>query len=222
MILLVAMLGAIIVTIQPITNPVVATSTALEPTLFATVLFLAIRGASGVTWLIQSGIINVYISYPIPKISLILILILSRVLIPSLLILASPLLIVSILLSNVMVKGIDEVLGLYLAYTYQAMLYGLLFLLIALRSKSQTTSGLISVALYFTYTALYVILVSIGRSIGSDTIRRIGESMYLPGIVYYSYLGQDMDIDQMLLVPIISLILILTTTIYFSRRFEVL
>ncbi|MEM1758469.1 MAG: hypothetical protein QXE99_07020 [Acidilobaceae archaeon] len=222
MILLVAMLGAIIVTIQPITNPVIATSTALEPTLFATVLFLAIRGASGVTWLIQSGIINVYISYPIPKISLILILILSRVLIPSLLILASPLLIVSILLSNVMVKGIDEVLGLYLAYTYQAMLYGLLFLLIALRSKSQTTSGLISVALYFTYTALYVILVSIGGSIGSDTIRRIGESMYLPGIVYYSYLGQDMDIDQMLLVPIISLILILTTTIYFSRRFEVL
>ncbi|MEM1868709.1 MAG: hypothetical protein QXU90_01190, partial [Acidilobaceae archaeon] len=83
MILLVAMLGAIIVTIQPITNPVIATSTALEPTLFATVLFLAIRGASGVTWLIQSGIINVYISYPIPKISLILILILSRVLIPS-------------------------------------------------------------------------------------------------------------------------------------------
>ncbi|MFN4046665.1 MAG: hypothetical protein ACK4H7_04925, partial [Acidilobaceae archaeon] len=154
LLVLVAALGTILVSIQPVTSPVLASMMALEPTLIALAIFLALRGAAGVTWLVQSGIMHVYLSYPVSRASIAMVLIASRVVIPSILILGIPLVAALILLGPTLIGGLDKVAVAYLSYIDQAALYGSLFLLIALRVKSQATSGLLSVALYFTYTAV--------------------------------------------------------------------
>ncbi len=222
LLVLVAALGAILVSIQPVTDPLMASMTALEPTLIALAIFLALRGAAGVTWLVQSGVMHVYLSYPVSRASIALILIVSRVIIPSLLIMGIPLVVVMILLSPVFIGGLEKVAVTYLSYIYQAALYGSLFLLIALRVKSQATSGLLSVAVYFTYTALHVILWSIGRSIGNEFLEKMGYAMYFPNIIYLVYTGSDYDLKQLFLVPLLATFTIIAVIYYMVRRFETL
>lgn len=221
LILLVAALGSALVTIQPVTSPVVATRIALDPTLFAAALFLAVRGSAGMAYLIQSGIVNVYLTYPIGKVPLAVLLIISRVFVPSLIVLAAPLVILTLLLSSVMLKGPEKALGLYLGFFFQASLYGLLFLLFALRSRSQSTSGLLSVSAYFAYVALALILQAIGRSIDNELVRKVGDAMYLPEMVYSSYMRGGVETWQILFVPTIVVFLFVLIVWYFSRRFEV-
>ncbi|MEN3000187.1 MAG: hypothetical protein ABDH61_06420 [Acidilobaceae archaeon] len=221
LVLLVAALGSALVTIQPVTSPVVATRIALDPTLFAAALFLAVRGSAGMAYLIQSGIINVYLTYPIGKVPLAVLLVISRVFVPSFVVLAAPLVILSLLLSSVMLKGPEKVLGLYFGFFFQASLYGLLFLLFALRSRSQSTSGLLSVSAYFAYVALALILQAVGRSIGNDLATKVGEAMYLPEMVYSSYLSGGAESWQLLFVPSLVAFLFVLVVAYFSRRFEV-
>ncbi len=222
LVVLLAMLGAILVTIQPITSPLIASRIAMDPTLIATALFLAIRSSAGLAMLIQSGVLNLYLSYPIHKATIAVILLISRVLIPSALILATPLVTVILLLGPTLYKGLEVILGMYLAFLFQAILYGSIFLLIAIRVKNQATGGILSVAAYFTYTALQLILTGIGGAMGSDVVRRLGEAMYLPDIVYYAYSFLDYEVWQLTIVPGLSVLAILTYLTYMSRRFEVL
>ncbi|MCX8195616.1 MAG: hypothetical protein N3F67_00805 [Acidilobaceae archaeon] len=222
LVLLVASLGSALVTIQPVTSPVVASRIALDPTLFAAALFLAVRGSAGMAYLIQSGIINTYLTYPIGKVPLAVLLALSRVFIPSLLVLGAPLLILFLLLGSVMLKAPEKVFGMYTAFFFQASLYGLIFLFFALRSRSQSTSGLLSVSAYFAYTAIALILPAIGRSTGNETLTKVGEAMYLPEIIYSSYMRASVESWQILLVPSLVTILFIFVVIYFWRRFEVI
>lgn len=222
LLVLVAALGAILVSIQPVTDPVLASMLALEPTLVALAIFLALRGAAGVTWLVQSGIMHVYLSYPMSRALIALVLIVSRVIIPSSLILGVPLVVVLILLGPTLIGGLERVAVTYLSYIYQAALYGSLFLLVALRVKSQATSGLLSVAIYFTYTAMSTILGSIGRSIGSDSLKMLGDAMHLPSVIYAVYVGSDYDFKQLLLVPLLATLAVIAVIYYMVRRFETL
>jgi ABC-2 type transport system permease protein len=222
LVVLLAMLGAILVSIQPVTSPIIASRTALDPTLLATALFLAIRSSAGLATLIQSGILNLYLTYPIHRVTVAVVLLVSRVVIPSALILAIPLVTVLILLGSTLYRGLDVILGMYLAFLLQAVLYGSVFLLVAVRVKSQATSGVLSVAAYFTYIALQLILTGIGGAIGSDVVRRVGEAMYLPNIAYYAYSNLDYEVWQLTLVPGLSILVILAYLTYMSRRFEVL
>jgi ABC-2 type transport system permease protein len=222
LVVLLAMLGAILVSIQPVTSPIIASRIALDPTLIATALFLAIRSSAGLATLIQSGILNLYLTYPIHRVTVAVVLLVSRVIIPSALILATPLVTILILLGSTLYRGLDVILGMYLAFLFQAVLYGSIFLLVAVRVKSQATSGILSVAAYFTYIALHLILTGIGGAIGSDVVRRVGEAMYLSDIAYYAYSNLDYEVWQLTLVPGLSILVILAYLTYMSRRFEVL
>jgi ABC-type transport system involved in multi-copper enzyme maturation permease subunit len=222
LVVLLAMLGAILVSIQPVTSPLVASRMALDPTLIATALFLAIRSSAGLAMLIQSGILSVYLTYPIHRVTVAVILLVSRVVIPSAIILATPLATTLILLGSTLYRGLDVILGMYLAFLLQSILYGSIFLLIAVMVKSQATSGILSVAAYFTYVALHLILTGIGGAMGSDVVRRIGEAMYLPDIAYYAYSNLDHEVWQLTLVPALTTLALVAYLAYMSRRFEVL
>jgi ABC-2 type transport system permease protein len=222
LVVLLATLGAILVTIQPVTSPLIASSMVLEVTLFATALFLAIRGSAGLAALIQSGVLNVYLSYPLHRVTVAAILLVGRVLLPSALILLTPLVAATLLLGPTLYRGLDVILGMYVAYVFQATLYGSVFLLIAVIVRSQATSGILSVAAYFTYSALQIILVGIGGAVGNDTVRRLGEALSLPNIAYYSYSNMDYAMWQLALVPGLTVVTVLAYLAYMSRRFEVL
>lgn len=221
LVLLLAILGAILVSIQPVTSPLIASRMVLDPTLLALALFLAIRSSAGLATLIQTGVINVYLSYPLSKATIALVLLISRVLIPSLLILAVPLATSIILLGPTMYKGLDVILSSYASFLLQSLLYGSLFILIAVRVRSQASSGILSVAVYFTYIALNLILSGIGSAIGNEILRKVGDSMFLPEIVYHAYTSGDYDIWQLALVPTLATTAMIAYLVYFSRRFEV-
>ncbi len=220
LVVLLAMLGAILVSIQPVTSPLIASRIALDPTLIATALFLAIRSSAGLATLIQTGVLSLYLTYPVHRATVALIILVSRVLIPSTLILATPLATVTILLGPTLYKGFDVILGMYIAFLFQAILYGGIFLLIAVIVKSQATSGVLSVAAYFTYTALHLILTGIGGAVGNELVRRIGESLYLPDIAYYAYSSPDYEVWQLTIVPGLAVLVLLAYLVYMSRRFE--
>jgi len=222
LVVLLAMLGAILVSIQPVTSPIIASRIALDPTLIATALFLAIRSSAGLATLIQNGILGVYLSYPIHKVAVAVMLFVSRVAIPSVLILATPLATILILLGPTLYEGLDVILGMYFAFLFQSALYGSIFILIAVMVKSQATSGVLSVAAYFTYTALHLILTGIGGAMGNDVVRRVGEALYLPDIAYYAYSNIDHEVWQLTLVPALTILVLVAYLAYMSRRFEVL
>ena len=221
LVVLLAMLGAVLVSIQPVTSPLVASRIALDPTLVATVLFLAIRSSAGLAALVQSGVMNVYLSYPMSKATIALILLASRVIIPSALILATPLAATLILLGPTLYRGLDMVLGSYIAFLLQSLLYGSIFMLIAVRARSQAASGILSVAVYFAYIALQLITFGIGSATGNETLRRLGEAMYLPDVAYYAYIGSSYEGWQLALVPLLTALSSIAYLAYFSRRFEV-
>lgn len=221
LLILVGALGAALVTIQPVADGAIASRIALDPTLFATALFLAVRGSAGVASLIQAGVMSLYLTYPLSKASLAVIIVISRVVLPSLLMLFIPITIISFLVPRVMLSSALDVLTIYSAFAFQAILYGLIFLFFAIRTRSQATSGLLSVAAYFAYVTVALILQAIGRSIGNESVRMFGEAMYFPEMVYRYYLNpQLVESWQLLLVPSAAMALFILIVIYFSRRFE--
>lgn len=222
LVLIVGALGAIIIVLQPFTSPAMMLHASLDPTLVATAIFLALRGAAGVTGLVQNGVMNVYMAYPLSRASIALVLIVSRVIAPAAIILGAPSFIVLFIMWPSVKGSLDEFAASYLAYLAQAVFYGMVFTLIALRTKTPGSSGVLSVAFYFTYTVVgNVILGLIGRATGRQVLADIGDASYLPALVTFYYAGgEDFDAWQFAMVPAAIVVLMAATLIYFMRRFE--
>lgn len=220
MLLLISALGAALVVLQPVTSPVAAVRSALEPTLIAATLFLALRGAAGITGLIQEGVMNVYLSYPISRRWVALSIYASRVVMPSIILLSGPIAIVMVILWPVITRDLYGLAGMYTAYLIQAVFYGTLFALVAVNAKTPGTSGVISVTIYFVYNVASIILAVIGASTGSQLIIDLASSMLLYIAVYNYFTGVDVGPEQLVLVPAATLILFAAFIIYLSRRFE--
>lgn len=218
---IVASLAAIIVIVQPFTSPSFMLGYALDPTLFAATLFLALRGAAGLTSMVESGVMQVYISYPLPRPQVALALYASRILAPSLIILGAPTIAITIAMWPVVVSSPLEFVVTYVAYLTQAMMYGSVFMLIALVSRTPGTSGVLSVAFYFAYTVLLgVLLYLVGRASGVELLSDVAEASYLPGLTVLHYSGGDIEWWQPVVVPALLLMSTLAAMWYFARRFE--
>ncbi|MCE4615518.1 MAG: hypothetical protein F7C09_00440 [Aeropyrum sp.] len=219
--IIVAGLGATLVIVQPFTSPSYMLSYALDPTLFAATIFLALRGAAGITGLVESGVMQAFLSYPLSRTHIAAALYASRILAPSIIILGAPTATIAIAMWPLVSQDPAEFIATYAAYLAQALMYGSVFMLIALISKTPGTSGVLSVAFYFAYTVLLgLLLYIVGRAAGVELLQRVAEASYLPGIALIYYGGGSIEIWQPLMVPFLLVASLAVVYLYFTRRFE--
>ena len=221
MMVLLAALGGSLAVIQPLTQGYVIVFSVLEITMIAITIFLALRGAAGITSLIESGIMNVYLSYPIPREGVAIVLLVSRVLVPSILLLGAPTLVAVIILWRNVIDNPLEVVAMYSSYLIQAFFYGSVFALISLRAKTPGASGVVSVAFYFVYNVAAVLLAHIGASRGVEELTKIANSMILHIALYNMYSGAyNLDLWNLAFVPLAAGLTASTFIVYFTVRFE--
>ncbi|WP_148679109.1 hypothetical protein [Aeropyrum pernix] len=219
--IIVGSLASVLVVIQPFTSASYMLSYALDPTLFAATIFLALRGAAGITCMAENGLLQLIASYPIGRLHLAIALYTSRVLVPSLAILGAPTVAVAIVMMPVALGSPLEYLATFTAYTVQAVMYGSFFMLIALASRSPGTSGILSVAFYFAYIVVAsTLLYLLGRVTGREILVELATASYLPGVAILHYGGGEIQAWQPLLVPLLALSAAAASILYFTRRLE--
>ncbi len=221
LIVVAAALGGLLAGVQPLVSGYAAAATVLEPTLFAATVFLAVRGAAGVTGLVEQGIMQVYLSYPVSRAGVALALYFSRVVAPSALVLGVPSLVAALLLAPVVARDFEGFVAMYTVYLSHAFFYGSVFSLIALKARSPGTSGVASVAFYFAYEVLSIVFAQIGSGAGGGLFLDLALAMK-PGIALYNlYSGVgDVSMFHVLALPVATAILSAIYLWYFARRFE--
>ncbi|MCE4613177.1 MAG: hypothetical protein F7C07_05030 [Desulfurococcales archaeon] len=220
MLLIVSILGAALVAIQPLTQPHTAAAIILNPTLFATSIFLALRSAGGITGLIQSGLAQVYMAYPVSRIQLLLVLLASRILAPALALMSAPLLVAAVILYPVVSSDPESYLVMFSAYLGQAILYGLAFTLISLRARSPGTATIASITFYFAYIVSSILMATLSPALREPLLGELADAMSLYVVVNRYLSGATVDVWQLALVPSLVAILFLAVVAYFTRRFE--
>ena len=221
MLVVIGVLGATLAALQPITDPKTAARAILEPTLFTASLFLALRGSAGITDLLRSGVLQVYMSYPLPRLSVLAAILASRIVVPAAILLSLPLIVAAVLLAPVVARDPVGYIVVYLAYLLQAMFYGMAFAAIALNSKSPGVSSVGSITFYFAWNVVSLILGILGLSMANDFMVRVGDAMGFQNMVYRALEGFDVATWQLLLVPAAALLITTYMIYYFTRRFEV-
>ncbi|MEB3805945.1 MAG: hypothetical protein GSR73_00295 [Desulfurococcales archaeon] len=225
MMLVIAALGAVIATIQPVTKSYVLARLVLEPTLFTVALYLGLRGASGLASLVSYGVVEVYMSYPVSRRTVILGILTSRVVVPALTLLFIPLLVAGIIVYPVVLDGPAQYLIVYGGYVVQALLYGTAFLLIALASKSSGTASVLSITFYFAYGVVWLLMQTLAPSLG-DWALHLSIAMMFYRVAYFTALSYEglstirLTTMDYLFVPVLLLSLLATLLYYFERRFE--
>ncbi len=220
MTLLLAMLGGVLAVLQPITDPAGVATSVLDPTLFAVAIFLAMRAAAGISGLAENGVLQVYLAYPVSRLGVGAVLWVSRVLIPAASLLAIPAATASLILYPVVSQAPGRLLAVYAAYLVQALLYGTVFSLIAVKTRSPATSGLFSIAFYFTYTVSAFILVVVSTNLGVPWLSRAGVSLLYYRVVLEALGGAEVAAWQLAAVPAGLAAALAALLLYFHRRFE--
>ncbi|HID42037.1 MAG TPA: hypothetical protein EYP33_07810 [Pyrodictium sp.] len=220
MLVVISTLGAVLASIQPIARPQVAARIILDPTLFAVTLFLALRGSSGLAGLVQRGILQVYMSYPVSRSTVHATLFISRVLAPAALLMISPLVVTAVMLWPVVSRGLVEYMLVYAGYLIQAVFYGSVFMMISLVARSPGTSSVSSITFYFAYNVIHVILSAVGQALSSSTLIAISDSMMFYYMMYRSLLDVNISIINLALVPAMLVVVYAMSHLYFTRRFE--
>lgn len=225
MMLVIAALGAIMATIQPASQSYILARLVLEPTLFTVALYLGLRGASGLASLVKQQIIEVYMSYPVSRLGVITSILLSRVLIPAAMLLALPIIISGILLYPVVFKDPISYVLVFSGYYVQAILYGVVFLLIAIVSRSSGTASVLSITFYFAYNIIWLLIQSLSSSLGAWA-EHMAIAMKFYRVTYFMALQHvglrtmDITLVEYLFVPAIIGASTLSLVLYFTRRFE--
>ena len=224
MMLVIAALGGILAGIQPLTASYAAARIVLDPTLFTVSLFLALRGSAGIAQLVSSGVIEVYLSYPVSRRTVALALLASRIIVPAASLLAIPLVVAGILLYPVIAGDPAGYAIVYLGYLAQSLLYGFTFALIAVASKNSGVASVASITFYFAYNVVWII----GQALGD----RVPALLELARALYYNYVAYryaiaratgaplEVTLAEATLVPLALLALAAAFTLYMERRFE--
>ena len=224
MMLVIAALGGILAGIQPLTASYAAARIVLDPTLFTVSLFLALRGSAGIAQLVSSGVIEVYLSYPVSRRAVALALLASRIIVPAASLLAIPLVVTGILLYPVIARDPAGYTIVYLGYLAQSLLYGFVFAIIAAASRNSGVASVASITFYFAYNVIWII----GQALGD----RIPALLELARALYYNYVAYryaiaratgaplGVSLTEATLVPLAILALAAAFTLYMERRFE--
>lgn len=225
MMLVIAALGSVMATIQPASQSYILARLVLEPTLFTVALYLGLRGASGLASLVREQIIEVYMSYPVSRLGVILSIILSRVLIPAFMLLALPILIAGLLLYPIVLRDPLSYLLVFSGYFVQSLLYGVVFLLIALASRSSGTASVLSITFYFAYNVIWILIQSLSTTLGTWA-QKLTVAMQFYRVTYFAALKHaglqtaSITIGEAVFVPFIIISSTVVLLIYFMRRFE--
>ncbi len=173
----------------------------------------------------RQRVVEVYMSYPISRLGVISSIILSRVVIPAVMLLALPILISGILLYPVVLKDPLAYLLVFSGYLTQALLYGIVFLLIAIISRSSGTASVLSITFYFAYNIIWLLIQSLSSSLGSWA-QHMAIAMKFYRVTYFMALQHaglqttGLTLTEYLFVPSIIVIATVSLVLYFTRRFE--
>jgi ABC-2 type transport system permease protein len=221
MLFIVSAVGAALAVIQPLTSPVAVANAVLDPVVvFAVSLYLAMRASSGIALLASTGVLQVYMAYPISRLELAAALLASRVLAPIATLVGAPLAVAAIALPGAVARGPADYVAQYLAYTLHLTLYGVAFALIALAARSPGTSSIASLTFFFLYTGLYLLLTIASVSLGSTLLRRLAEAMLFYRVTSDYLSGLHVEPWQFLLVPGLLSALLAAYFYVVDRRFE--
>lgn len=225
MMLVIAALGAVMSTIQPASQSYVLARMVLEPTLFTVALYLALRGASGVAGLVREQIIEVYMAYPISRLGVLAAIVASRVVIPAVMLLALPITIAGILVYPVVVRDPSSYLLVFSGYLVQSLLYGIVFILIAVAAKNTGTASVLSITFYFAYNVVWLIIQSLSAGLG-EWAQHLEHGMMFQRVTYFTALERaglpstPLSAIDYLMVPATIAAAAAVFTAYFTRRFE--
>ncbi len=221
MLIIISAIGASLSALQPLSNSVIVAENILDPLVYFTVtLYLAMRVSSGIAELVEDGIMEVYLSYPIDRVSLAISIFVSRILVPTLILVGAPLLVASIILYKVVMTNIVGLLEVYGAYVIIITMYGLVFAIVALAVKSSASAAALSMTFAFLYMGLGLILPMIASSTGKMILVKFSQALNFNVLVSNYLQGAPADLWQLLIVPSLLITLYIIYLAYFKYKFE--
>ena len=195
----------------------------LSPTLLATALYLALRSSAGIAHMAGEGVLDIYLTYPLSRPVIAMVILVSRVFVPALIIIGLPALAASIVYYPLIKSETLKFLEMLGAFLLQAIFYGVSFSVIALLAKRGGTASILSLLYYFTYNILSVILSNLSSTYESLTYKiSRAMSFYL---VTYQHVNPPSIVTppswwEALLVPGLTLLLGGVFILYFTRWYE--
>ncbi len=223
MLLVVSGIAAALASIQPVSNPAALADAALDPAVvFAVSLYLAMRASSGLAALANSGVMQVYLSYPLSRVEVALALYLSRILFPVLLLVGAPLVVAAAVAPGVVASNIAAYVAAYLSFVVYLVFLGTLFALIALVTRSTGTAAVASLAAYFLYGGVSLLLNVMAASRGSQLLHRLAMAMSFYMVVSMKLQSPSIAVEawQYLLVPLLLTAFLAAYIAYMKWRFE--
>jgi hypothetical protein len=223
LILVLSLVGVILSYIQHYGSSSMLALSILSPTLLATALYLALRSAAGLAYMASEGVLDLYLYYPLSRATTGVVLLVSRVIVPTILIIGLPALAASIVYYPLISREPYEYTILWGSFIVQALFYGFTFSLIALLSKKAGSASILSLLYYFTYNILSLILQNLASSTES-VLFKLSRSMSFYLVVYQrlnpSSIAGKPEAWELSLIPLLTLVIAISFVVYFSRRYE--
>ncbi len=225
MLIVVAVMAGALTVMEPVSSGLaaIAPSNGFNPvymSLFVTTLYIALRSSSDLVNVIQGGLMQVYMAYPVSRKAVAAVLYVTRSLLPAVTLLGLPGLIMAIILYPVVVKDPLYYLAMWGAYLLQSQMYGAAFLLISSRLRSPGAAMVASVSFYFGYVALSTFLGILGLMDGIQVLLRVSDAMGFYYALYYWLTASGGQAWTLSVVPALYIAFMAIFFTYIVRRFE--
>ncbi len=188
--------------------------------LIIAIIYLAVRGAAGVASLIVNGIFQLYLSYPVSRRTITTVLVLTRILVPSIIIVGAPILIASIMQFNVVSRDVARFLAVFGGRILYLYFIGIVFLLIALASKRTMLAGALSIVFFFAYVSINGIFNMLYFILGNEVFLRISQCLMFSDTLNNYLIGLNVPYWTLIPLPVTAVILTILLYIYVEKRFE--
>lgn len=188
--------------------------------LFIAIIYLAIRGSAGLASLVSNTVLQLYLTYPLSRRIILTVLLITRILLPSILIVGSPLLTASIIMFSTVSEELLEVLIIFAGRIMYLYFIGIIFMLIALGTKRTTLAGILSIVFYFAYIFIAGIMTTLSFVLELQVFKYIALSLMFSDTLNNYVIGLNVPYWTLIPVPLASIILTVLLYIYFTRRFE--
>ncbi len=225
LLLVVGIMAGALSVIIPITSPIGALNpnNAFNPVMIGlavATIYMALRSAADLVNVIQGGLFQVYMSYPISRLQVALTLYVARVIMPALILLGLPALVIGFMLYPVVLKNPLDFVALWLSYFVQSQMYGVIFLLLSSRFRAQGVAMVASVSFYFAYVALSFFLYLLGLFDDIKTLQQLSNAMGFYTVIYDFLAKVSTPTWEAAVVPAVFIVLLGSYLAYMSRRFE--
>ena len=188
--------------------------------LFIAIIYLAIRGSAGLASLVSNNVFQLYLTYPLSRGIILMVLLITRILLPSILIVGAPLLITSIIMFGIVSEKPLEVLIVFTGRIIYLYFIGVIFMLIALGTKRTALAGVLSIVFYFAYIFITGIMTTLSFVLELQVFRYIALSLMFSDTLNNYVIGLNVPYWTLIPIPLASIILTILLYIYFTRRFE--